>query len=400
MERVLIVAEIYPFPFNTGGKLRTANIIIQLAKSFTVDLVCFSHDEVTPEQIKMAEEYCDEVYVIKGKKPAFIRKLFNLPTKSPNAEYIVKSPEMIKKISEITGKHKYKAVIAERLYAFQYVRDICGSVPVYVDMHDIEHEAMAYFSRIASSFVQKWHYIVEEKKVRRLEKRVFEKVHRIMTVSESDMNEYVKQFPTLKDRFITVRNGVNIPDAASLTSCERQRHTLLFVGSLRHPPNLHGLKWFVENSWGIIAENYPDAVFEIAGYGEISDKDRELFDNKKGVRFLGFVEDIHPFFRKASCMIVPLFSGSGTRMKILEAFSFGLPVVSTTVGAHGLMYTHGHDILITDDAEKMAEYVSKLFDDTQYAETMAQSGYALASGEYGWDNIGEKLIREINGTEK
>ena len=91
MKDILVVADIYPFPYNTGGKLRTANLIIQLSKYYNVDFVCFSLDSIEIKQIKQAKEYCRNVFVHESVMPSKIKKIVNLLSKSCNAEFIVNS---------------------------------------------------------------------------------------------------------------------------------------------------------------------------------------------------------------------------------------------------------------------------------------------------------------------
>lgn len=395
MERVLILAEIYPFPFTTGGKLRTANLIIQLSKKYTVDFFCYSLDRVAPDQIEMAKEYCDNVAVIEGNMPSTMEKLFNLLTIHPNAEFISRSEEMKKLVKKATDERAYKFILVERLYAFQYAEDVCDRIPVMLDMHDIEHEAMAYFSKIANSLPQKWHYKLEEKKVRGLEARAFNKAKRVLTVSKRDLLEYESGYPELKNKAIYVNNGIDLSKALNEPVVKREKANILFVGSLKHPPNLHGLKWFVENAWPPILEKYPEAVFTIVGSGRLADEDQAFFENATGVHFLGFVENLYPLLRKETCLVVPLFSGSGTRLKILEAFSFRLPVISTTVGAEGISYSDGKDILIADSAEEMLSKVSQILEDEETAIGIAEHAYELVEGEYNWDVIGNILVEDI-----
>ena len=394
MKDILVVADIYPFPYNTGGKLRTANLIIQLSKYYNVDFVCFSLDSIEIKQIKQAKEYCRNVFVHESVMPSKIKKIVNLLSKSCNAEFIVNSNEMKQTVRELTHKYSYKAVVVERLYAYQYVKDVVKA-PILLDMHDIEREAMDYFSKIAKNPLQKLHYKIETHKVIQLEKTAVSHVAKMITVSERDKEIYLQYFSKTKEKWFSVNNGIDLSKALDTPVTRRDDRTAIFVGSLRHPPNMHGLRWFVTNAWPPIVKKYSDARFVIVGSGEISDEDKTLFASTTGVEFEGFVENLYPLLRKATCLVVPLFSGSGTRLKILEAFSFHLPVVSTTVGAEGLPYTNGRDIIIENEADGMKDGISRIFDDKEYAESLADAAYGLVAIDYNWDEIGTKLVREI-----
>lgn len=394
MEDILVVADIYPFPHNTGGKLRTANLIIQLSRKYNIDFVCFSLDCIETKYIEKAKEYCRNVIVHEAIMPSKAKKIGNLLSKRCNAEFIVHSKEMQQSVRELTQKNDYKIILVERLYAYQYVKDVI-KVPIFLDMHDIEREAMNYFSKIANNPLQKYHYKIEMKKVKKLEKFVVAHVAKMITVSERDKDIYLQYFPKTREKWFVVNNGIDLSKAVVSPVVSRDSQTVIFVGSLRHPPNLHGLRWFVSFAWPLVVAQYPNAKFIVVGSGEISDEDKELLSSTKGVEFKGFVENIYPLLRKATCLVVPLFSGSGTRLKILEAFSFNLPVVSTTVGAEGLPYKDEKNIIIANEADEMREGISKIFTDKQYAESLSISAYELVTIDYNWEKIGKNLIHEI-----
>lgn len=394
-EKILIIAEIYPFPFDTGGKLRTANILIQLSKYYDVDFACFSIEKVSAERIDEARRYCGSVKVFGEKAPSTLKKAANFLTPTSNAEFIVKSSEMQRYVNKLLRENNYRCILAERLYAFQYVENSRSSgrhdVPIIIDMHDIEREAMAYFGKISSNPLKKLHYSIETKKVIKLEKRAVEQSTAIATVSERDKEQYSEYFPEYKDKWISINNGIDMSNTILEPKCKRDKYTVIFVGSLRHPPNLHGLKWFVKNVWPSVYAKKGNAKFIIVGSGEISEEDKNEFFNASGVKFLGFVENLYPLLRKSTCLVVPLFSGSGTRLKILEAFSFELPVISTSIGAEGLPYTDGQSILIANDEEEMKNAIFRLLDDEDLQLRLSANSYEIVKEEYDWENIIKKL---------
>lgn len=397
MEKILVIAEIFPFPYNTGGKIRTANIIMQLSKYYEVHFICHSLERIDKKYINEAKKYCEKVNVIFEEKPSKIRKMINLFSKTCNAEYIVKSVQTEKIVKTCLEENVYKFVLVERLYAYQYIRkymNYCNAV--YVDMHDIEREAMSYFSKISKNKLQKVHYKIETKKVIRLENEVVKRCTKFINVSYRDSQIYSQIFDQYnKDKFIYLNNGIDINKAVSCPKTQREDRTIIFVGALGHPPNLHGIKWFVQTMWSKIFKNYPDAKLKIIGSGTISEHDKKLFDNIEGIEFLGYVEDLNSILRKATCLIVPLFSGSGTRLKILEAFAFEIPVISTTVGAEGLNCENGKELLIADSESEMYNDVVKIFDDKELVNYMVTNGFKMVQEEYNWENIIKRFLKVI-----
>ncbi|MCA9131933.1 MAG: glycosyltransferase [Planctomycetales bacterium] len=132
------------------------------------------------------------------------------------------------------------------------------------------------------------------------------------------------------DNVEVIPNGTNIP--ASVSHHHQQR--LLFVGLMNYPPNVQGISWFRRNVWPLIRERQPSACLDIVG----KDPPPEIaaWHGQQGIAVHGFVPELAPFYGLASASIAPLHSGSGTRLKILESLAFGVPVVSTILGAYGL----------------------------------------------------------------
>ena len=139
------------------------------------------------------------------------------------------------------------------------------------------------------------------------------------------------------------------------------------------------MQWLFDEIWDRIRLQVPDAQLTIAG--RASD---ELFasDPDRGIHVIGSFENPTPLLETAAIAIVPVRHGSGTRVKILEAFAHGLPVVSTSIGAEGLDVVRGESILIADDPEEFAHHVVRLFQDPDYATRIASAGHALFLAKY------------------
>jgi GT2 family glycosyltransferase/glycosyltransferase involved in cell wall biosynthesis len=163
--------------------------------------------------------------------------------------------------------------------------------------------------------------------------------------------------------------------------CGRKPRTMLFVGSFRHEPNKVAVDWFVRRVLPLVLEKEPEAHLVIAGsdpppphvYGGAS----------ASIEMLGYVDDVREPLARYALFVCPILSGSGVRVKLLEAFAAGIPVVSTVVGAEGLARTGGEVCALADDPAQFAERVLELFEDPQAAAAMARR--ARAEVETNWD---------------
>ena len=175
----------------------------------------------------------------------------------------------------------------------------------------------------------------------------------------------------------------------------REPYTMLFLGSFRHTPNQVALDWFGNAVLPLIVAKLPRARLLVAG----SDPpQRHAFhDPSNAIDLLGFVEDIQPLFSACALFVCPIRSGSGVRVKLLEAFANGIPVVSTRLGAEGLARADGEFCGLADDAESFAARAVELLQDSARASAMAAR--ARKEVEDNWDMpvITRKLVCAIPG---
>jgi glycosyltransferase involved in cell wall biosynthesis len=155
----------------------------------------------------------------------------------------------------------------------------------------------------------------------------------------------------------------------------RESHTMLFVGGFRHTPNQEAMQWFGRLVLPLILKECPDARLVIAG----SDPPPRysLPGPAEAIDLLGFVDDIREPLSRYAVFVCPILSGSGMRVKLLEAFAAGIPVVSTAVGAEGLVAKNGEGCLLADTPEAFAERVLELFADERRAAELAERARAL-----------------------
>jgi O-antigen biosynthesis protein len=161
----------------------------------------------------------------------------------------------------------------------------------------------------------------------------------------------------------------------------REPLTMLFLGSFRHDPNRIAVEWFLAHVMPLIVERQPDAKLVLAG----SDPPpaHAYADFAGAVRMLGYVDDVREPLGRYSVFVCPILSGSGVRVKLLEAYAAGIPVVSTRVGAEGLAGKDGEFCALADDPAGFAERVLALFDQPAAAAQMAAR--ARAEVETNWD---------------
>ena len=189
-------------------------------------------------------------------------------------------------------------------------------------------------------------------------------------VCTKENRRYLESFGAESSR---IRHDLRACIDASLYSYSengREPDTLLFVGSFQHPPNQNALEFFVEQVLPRVREQRPAARLIVAGAQAPPSLDRLL--DREGIEFLGRVPDIRGVYAKYAVFVCPILSGSGVRVKLLEAFAAGMPAVSTTVGAEGLAESSGDIIELADTAEGFAQRVLAILDNPEQARAMAR----------------------------
>jgi glycosyltransferase involved in cell wall biosynthesis len=151
------------------------------------------------------------------------------------------------------------------------------------------------------------------------------------------------------------------------------------------PPNAEGVAWFLENVWPRVARVVPLAVLTLIG--KQGSRGLHVPEHAGRVEAPGYVGNLQQYLAETAVFIVPLRSGAGMRVKILDAWCWGLPVVSTTVGAEGLRAGHGENLLMADDEKAFAEAVITVFKDRRIAGRLADNGRSTVETHYDWKTV-------------
>ncbi|MGD0712090.1 MAG: glycosyltransferase family 4 protein, partial [Bacteroidales bacterium] len=155
-------------------------------------------------------------------------------------------------------------------------------------------------------------------------------------------------------------------------------------------PNQEGIKWFLDNVWPAVTEEFPNLQLFLAGRNMPEWVKNEKLSN---VTVEGEIENAYQYMQSKSILIVPLFSGSGMRVKIIEGMACGNTVISTTIGAEGIMYTNNENILIADTAIEFIQQIKKCIDSPLFSKKISNGGMELVKEKYNNDIITDNLIQ-------
>jgi hypothetical protein len=250
----------------------------------------------------------------------------------------------------------------------QYVGEF-GQIPSIVFEHDVYFQSIARALPYTRSALARLQARVEYLRALRFELRQLPRADRVQVCSADNRAVLESYLPALAGRIDDgFRAGIDT-SRYEFKAQGREPDTLLFLGSFRHLPNQEALSWFIQEAMPRISARRPQAKLVVIG----SDPPpRHSFPKSAGnIELIGFVEDIREPLARYAVFICPILSGSGVRVKLLEAFAAGIPVVATTIGAEGLATTDGDICALADTPEAFAERVLTLLADPAQASHMA-----------------------------
>lgn len=374
MKKVLVIGNRIPFPARDGGALATLQILKLYVKAgFEVDFVSLNTNKhyVAPEIIQSELNFLSSVQTVDIntdlsvtgllKNLCFTRKSYNLERFYSYAF----EQAVLRQIKD----NNYAFIHLESLFSCTVLPMIKKqtSASVYVRVHNIEHQIWKKMAESADSIVKRIYLKIMANRLKREELSLYALSHGLLYISHIDMEYYRKQLPAVQHFYLPyIVNSIEDGDALNQIT-----HSVCFIGSMEWLPNLQGIQWFLDKVWNNVRVAIPQAVLRIAGKG-IGNKIQS--NSAKGIEVVGEVPFSTVFMKQHQDLIVPLFSGSGIRIKTIEAMSNGVPVISTSIGAQGLSVTNRDEILIADTAKDFAKAVIELLQVESLRNTISSNG--------------------------
>jgi glycosyltransferase involved in cell wall biosynthesis len=260
-----------------------------------------------------------------------------------------------------------------------------NTLPTVLDVHNIEHDVLRQMAR-SGSVARRLFNLLEYRKFRHEEIEAWNGAGRCIATSALDAAVIERHIGRTVP---VIPNGVDLDYFAAPPPLETGDTDIVFTGAMRYRPNSEGAIWFVERVLPLIHRELPDARFSIVG-ADPPAAVRALAD-RWGVMVTGTVDDVRPWLQAAHIVVVPLLSGGGTRLKLLEAFAGSRPVVSTRIGAEGIEVRDDHELLLADEPERFARAVIALARAPELRARLTESAIELVRARYQWSAISAQL---------
>ena len=384
--RILVLSTVLPLP-TTGSGTRIYELVKGLQKKkhdIAIGFLYNSREYNLAQLHKLTKQY-KKCYLIKLSERTVAGTILSVVRQSvPYLDALKRNNNYFNQLKEFRPDIvQYEELGA--YYAFRYF-DWPSSTIHVLDAHNVE------FSRLSDEYkndnaVKKIVAKVFIERIKRIEIKSAQSADLILTCSETD-SKYFSLYVE-KDKLIQIPNGAN----EKIHHNRKKTGNILFMGHLGYPPNLVGIKRYIEKIHPLIHSAKPKAKLVVVGREQPEWLVRKARVDKS-IDFLGFVDDIDEVLNEAEVCICPIYSGSGTRLKILEYMAAAKSVVTTAKGCEGLNVTNEVNILIANTDIEFAAAVIKLLNDKNLNDRIGKEARTLITKNYRWDTITANLHSE------
>jgi len=299
-----------------------------------------------------------------------------------NAQRFI-SDEFSNELAKLLTEKTFDVIQLEGLYLCPYIpviREYSKALIAY-RAHNIEYEIWERTAKLSEGFRSKYLRNLS-KRIKRFEVSYLNTYDLLVPITDRD-GIILDKLGNTKPRH-TSQTGI---DFASLVPTARKLEfpSLFHIGALDWAPNQEGLIWFFNHCWPKIHQENPDLKFYLAGRNAPEWFERII--KLEGVEYLGEINDAYDFINSKAVMVVPLFSGSGMRIKIIEGMALGKPIVTTDIGTEGIPTESGKNILIANDADRFTEAINQLINDRSLSDRIGTNAIGFIQEKY--DNLSQ-----------
>ena len=387
--RLLFVSPRFLFPMDQGGKIRTGNTLrglkggafdVTLASPAPTDHARYSAD---------IQAACDHFLSWPEQAPSRVRRLMALASRLPVAAATDRSSAGSAVVRQACAERP-DVVVVDFPHADVLMPPRIDAASVMFT-HNVEAEI---FERHVIRTAGLWRIVwaSQSRKMARLEQQSLGRYDSVVAVSERDRNVLAEryQLPVVE----AIDTGVdfdffamNPPEPAP----DADGGTIVFTATMSWAANVDGVHFLLDQVFPILLRTRPKIRAVIIGRNPPASLAEKIEECGLNVTLTGFVDDIRPYVAQANVYVIPLFVGSGTRIKAFEAMAMGRPVVSTTLGIEGLDVTDGENFIRADDAEAFARAILLLMGDDTMREQIASAARRLVEDRFSWSRVARQF---------
>lgn len=391
--RILLLTQVLPYPLDAGPKTRAYYVMRALALTHEVTLLSFVRPSDSPEAVAHLRSLCAQVETVPITRSRVRDGWFLARSLMGRTPFVIARdhvPAMHERIRSLVQSGPFDAVHADQLWMAPYAlaaRDLhpAGARPcIVLDQHNATWRIFDRLAVAEPNPAKRYLLTLESRKLARYEAEICRRFDAVVWVTQEDVSEMAAVSGGIEQ----VPNSGVIPicnDAAGEPPVTPSAHPrrVTFLGGLHYPPNAQGILWFAANVFPRILERVPDARLTVIGR-QPPDALARLGIPEDNLDIPGFVDDPLPYLQDTAAFVVPLLAGGGMRVKIVDGWRWGLPIVSTTVGAEGIRYEAEKHLLLADEPDSFADAVVRLLCDPALRQSLGETGRLWVEQQYDW----------------
>jgi len=390
--KILVLCNKSPYPPKEGGSLAMYNIITGLLKhNCSVKVLAVSTPKMPINNNNFPLDFLqstsfESVFIdVRPHLKGVLKNLFS--NRSYHIERFI-NEVFEKKLVDILSKDTFDIVQFESLFMLPYIEIIRkhSHAKIVLRAHNIEHVIWQRIAQGEKNPIRKMYLKLQAKRLKKYELTHIPLCDGIATIT--DVDAHLLKENNIKTPIKTIPFGVDEKYLLEKSKTVREPFSIFFIGALNWEPNIEGLKWFLEHVWPSVTEINPLLKFYIAGRHTPD----FLYHLKiKNVEVLGEVADAIRFMQSKSVMVVPLLSGSGMRIKIIEGMLAENAIISTPIGAEGIDYINEKHLVTAQNHEDFIRLVIKYAENSLLSSEMGKNAHTLITEKYNNTDIIKSL---------
>ncbi len=394
--KILFLTQVLPYPLDAGPKVRAYYVLRHLAQKHEITLLSFVRKSDSAAALAHLRHYCSAVHTTpmpRSKVRDGYHLARSLLTDQPfliARDWMPQMATLLKRV--IADEGPFDAVHADQLWMAPYAllarQQQLAPLQLVLDQHNAVFMIPERLAGDDANPLNRQLLALEAKKLAHYEVETCSRFDQVTWVTAED---YAAVKAQANGTGAALPNAGIIPicgDVAEQPAIVRQAtaRRLTFVGGLHYPPNAQGICWFAEQILPQILAAAPDVVLTVIGK-EPPAKLHELGIPSANLDVIGFADKVEPYLAETAVFLVPLLAGGGMRVKIIDGWKWGMPIVSTTIGAEGIQTQSGENIIIADSPTAFATATVALLQAPACAQTLANNGRVWLEEHYDWRKV-------------
>ncbi len=389
--KVLQLCKKFPFPLKDGESIAVTYLSKAMVnQGCEVTLLAMNTSKHYTDMNSLPEDYDHYKNIYQTEIDNSIKPLkafLNLFSKESYHISRFVSDTFEAQLIEVLQSENFDVVQLETLYLTPYIDTIRKHTSAIITMrsHNIEYEIWERITANTTFLPKRWYLKHLTNKLKKYELEKLNDYDYLIAVSDRDLKKF-KQMG-YKNGAMATPIGLELNNYATIKP--KTQNAISFIGALDWIPNREGLDWFLSNVWPSLSKEMPDLKFYVAGRNTPTDLQQLNVNN---VEILGEVNSAIDFINNYSIMIVPLFSGSGMRVKILEGMALGKTIITTSLGKEGIDAEHRKHIIVADTPDEFKNAIIEAVGNSELRSAMGIAATEFVKQFYDHSTIASKLI--------